>query len=212
LEVPRDLFRLGLRDVARATDERTLIAAVIPPGTALGHHVPFFHRSLQDDPKQGYRTLMDAESMLLLCGVLNSLVLDFVVRRKISTALTKAILATLPIPDPPVDGPERAAIVELAGRLTCVSPAFEELAQVVGVRCGPLGANERFALRAALDARVAHLYGLSEAQLRLVLADFRESKGEGTPVPPNDAYKQAVLDQFDRLGRSEGGGRAEPAA
>jgi hypothetical protein len=31
-----------------------------------------------------------------------------------------------------------------------------------------------------------------------VLADFRRSKGEGTPVPPDDAYKAAVLDAFDR--------------
>ena len=192
------------RDIARATDERTLIAAVLPPGVALGDAVPFFHRTLQKDPERGYGTLIDTASMLFLCGVLNSLVLDFVARRKVSTHLTKAILATLPIPDPPVDGPERAAIVELAGRLTCVSPAFDELAQVVGVRCGPLSTSERLALRAELDARVTHLYGLSEAQLRLVLADFRASKGEGTPVPPNDAYKQAVLDQFERLGRRRG--------
>jgi hypothetical protein len=199
LEVPADQYRLGFRDVARATDERTLIAAVIPPGTALGHHVPFFHRSVQDDPAAGYRTLMDAASMLFLCGVLNSLVLDFIIRRKVSSALTKSIMATLPIPDPPPGSERRAAIVGLAGRLTCRSRAFDDLADVLGVPCGPLGHDEEVRLRVELDAHVANLYGLDKDQLVRVLADFRRSRGEGTPVPPDDAYKAAVLDAFDRL-------------
>jgi hypothetical protein len=199
LEVAADQYRLGFRDVARATDERTLIAAVIPPGTALGHHVPFFRRSVQDDPQVGYRTLMDASSMLYLCGVLNSLALDFVVRRKVSSALTKSIMATLPIPDLPLDSSRQAAIVALAGRLTCRSPAFEELAEVVGVPCGPLDHDEEVRLRVELDAHVAHLYGLSPDHFVRVLADFRKSKGEGTPVPPDDDYKHAVLTAYDQL-------------
>ncbi len=199
LEFPIDSYRLGYRDVSSATNERTLIAAVIPPGNALSHHVPFFHRSVQDDPQVGYRTLMDARSMLYLCGVLNSLVLDFVVRRKVSSALTKSMMATLPIPDPPLDSSRRVAIVALAGRLTCRSPAFKELAEVVGVPCEPLNHEEEVRLRVDLDAHVAHLYGLSREQVVRVLADFRKSKGEGTPVPPDDDYKHAVLTAYDRL-------------
>ncbi len=198
LEVPIDSYRLGYRDVARATDERTLIAAVIPPGNALGHSVPFFHRSVQDDPKVGYRTLMDAPSMLYLCGLLNSLVLDFVVRRKVTAHLTKSIMATLPIPDPSPGSSRRAAIVELAARLTCRSPAFNDLAQALDVQCGPLDHAEDVQLRAELDAHIAHLYGLSRNQLVRVLADFRKSKGEGTLVPPDDDYKRAVLAAYDR--------------
>jgi len=199
LEVPADQYRLGFRNVARATDERTLIAAVLPPGTALGDHVPFFHRSVQDDPEVGYRTVMDATSMLYLCGVLNSLVLDFVIRRKVSSALTKSIMATLPIPDPPVSSERRAAIVEHAARLTCRSRAFDDLASVLGVPCAPLGRDEEVRLRTELDAHVAHLYGLDKDQLVRVLADFRRSRGEGTPVPPDDAYKAAVLQAYDEL-------------
>jgi hypothetical protein len=137
--------------------------------------------------------------MLYLCGVLNSLVMDFVVRRKVTGHLTKSIMATLPIPDPPPASQRRAAIVDRAGRLTCRSPAFDDLAGVLGVPCGPLGRDEEVRLRVELDAHVAHLYGLSKDQLVRVLADFRRSRGEGTPVPPDDAYKAAVLDAFDRL-------------
>jgi hypothetical protein len=161
--------------------------------------VPFFHRSVQEDPAVGYRTLMDAASMLYLCGVLNSLVLDFVIRRKVSSALTKSIMATLPILDPPPESTRRAAIVELAGRLTCRSVAFDDLAGVLGVSCGPLDHYEEVRLRAELDAHVAHLYGLDKDQLVRVLADFRRSRGEGTPVPPDDAYKARVLERFEDL-------------
>jgi hypothetical protein len=199
LEVPVDQYRLGFRNVARATDERTLIAAVIPPGTALGEAVPFFHRSIRDDPTTGYRTLMDAASMLYLCGVLNSLVLDFVARRKVTAHLTKSIMATLPIPDPLPGSERQAAIVGLAGRLTCQSPAFDDLADVLDVPCVPLDHSEVVRLRVELDAHVAHLYKLSKDQLIRVLTDFRRSRGEGTPVPPDDAYKAAVLDAFERL-------------
>jgi hypothetical protein len=196
-----DQYRLGFRNVARATDERTLIATVIPPDTALGEAVPFFRRSVQDDPAVGYRTVMDAASMLYLCGVLNSLVLDFVVRRKVTAHLTKSVMATLPIPDPPPDSARRAAIVALAGRLTCRTSAFADLADVVGMSCGPLDRADEVRLRAELDANVAHLYGLSKDQLVRVLADFRRSRGEGTPMPPDDAYKQTVVDYFDRGAR-----------
>jgi len=199
LEVPADQYRLGFRNVARATDERTLIAAVVPPGTALSEHVPFLHRSVQDDPEVGYRTVMDATSMLYLCGVLNSLVLDYVIRRKVSSALTKSIMATLPIPDPSVSSERRAAIKELAARLTCRSPVFDDLASVLGVPCAPLGRDEQVRLRTELDAHVAHLYGLDKDQFARVLADFRRSRGEGGPVPPDDAYKAAVLLAFDEL-------------
>jgi hypothetical protein len=198
LEVPVDQYRLGFRDIARATDERTLIAAVLPPGSALGHSAPFLHRSSQDDPVSGYRTLLDASSMLYLCGVFNSLVVDFVVRRKVTAHLTHSIMATLPIPDPPPDSTRRAAIVALAGRLTCRSPAFDDLAGVLQVPCGPLARADEVCLRAELDAHVAHLYGLSKDQLVRLLADFRRSRGEGTPVSPDDAYKQTVVDYFDR--------------
>lgn len=194
-----DQYRLGFRDVASATNERTLIAAVIPSGTALAHSVPFMHRSMRDRHDIGYRTLVDAASMVYLCGVLNSLVMDFVVRRKVTGHLTKSIMATLPIPDPPPGSERRTRIVELAGRLTCRSPAFDDLADVLSVPCGPLDHDEEVRLRVELDAHVAHLYVLSKDQLVRVLADFRRSRGEGTPVPPDDSYKAAVLAAFDDL-------------
>jgi hypothetical protein len=41
--------------------------------------------------------------------------------------------------------------------------------------------------------------GLDKDQLVRVLADFRRSREERTPVPPDEAYKARVLERFDNL-------------
>ncbi|MGW1053038.1 Eco57I restriction-modification methylase domain-containing protein [Streptomyces sp. NPDC002521] len=200
LEIPADQYRLCFRETARATDERTLIAAVIPPDTAISHKLHFFYRSRFDHAANGYRTILDAASMIYVAALLNSLVIDFVVRRKVSSSVSKTVMSTLPVADIPLDRGPGKEIVRLSARLTCRSPEFEELADVLGVTCGPLSKEEERSLRAELDAHVAHVYGLSASQLQLILADFRQSAdSEGSPVRPNEDYKELVREHFASL-------------
>ncbi|HEU5159279.1 MAG TPA: N-6 DNA methylase [Streptosporangiaceae bacterium] len=200
LEPPIDHFRPCFRETARGGDERTLIAAIVPPGTSLAHTVHYFYRSTWDSQARGYRTVLKAGAMVYVVALLNSLVWDFVVRRKASAHVTKSIMATLPVADVPLDDGPGAEIVRLSGRLTCRTAEFDELAEVLDVECGPLPKELERDLRAELDARVAHLYGLSAHQLELILADFRQSADrEGSPVRPNDEYKQLVREHFERL-------------
>lgn len=199
IELPVDQYRPCLRRKARATDERTLIAVVLPPGIVVTES-HFFYRSAFDFKADGYRTVLPADAMVYVVALLNSLTLDFVARRKVSSNVSKAVMATLPIADTPLDRGLGKAVVELSGRLTCRTSEFKELADVLGVECGPLAKGTEQALRAELDARIAHLYGLSQTQLELVLADFDQSaSGEGSPVRPGQAYKQLVRDEFARL-------------
>ncbi|MFJ1816700.1 Eco57I restriction-modification methylase domain-containing protein [Streptomyces sp. NPDC088139] len=200
LEIPADQYRLCFRETARATDERTLIAAIIPPNTAISHKLHFFYRSKFDHAVNGYRTVLSASAMTYVAALLNSLVIDFVVRRKVSSSVSKTIMATLPVADLPLDRGLGKEIVRLSARLTCRSAEFDELAGVLGVACGPLTKGEERDLRAELDARVAHAYGLEVSQLELVLADFRQSAdSDGSPVRPGEEYKQLVREHFARL-------------
>ncbi|GGX29711.1 hypothetical protein GCM10010297_58900 [Streptomyces malachitofuscus] len=199
LEIPADSYRPCLRKKARAGDERTLISAILPPGTAVTE-MHFFYRSVFDHTANGYRTCLSSEAMAFVVALLNSLTLDFVVRRKVSSTVSKAIMSTLPVPDVPLDHGDGAEVVRVSGRLTCRTPEFRELAEVLGVECAPLAKDEEYNLRAELDARVAHLYGLSASQLDLILADFRQSAdSEGSPVRPGEEYKQLVREHFARL-------------
>ncbi|MFF4016599.1 Eco57I restriction-modification methylase domain-containing protein [Streptomyces sp. NPDC001843] len=200
LELPSDHYRPCFRETARGSDERTLIATVLPPGTVVTHALHYFYRSTWDAAANGYRTVLNAQAMVYVVALLNSLTLDFVVRRKASAHVTKSIMATLPIADVPLSAGPGARIVDLSGRLTCRSAEFIELAEVLGVECAPLPKGEEYVLRAELDAQVAQLYGLSASQLELILADFRQSADtEGSPVRPGEEYKALVREHFARL-------------
>jgi N-6 DNA Methylase len=200
LESPFDQYRPGFRETARAGDERSLIAAILPPGTSLAHTVHYFYRSEWNQALDGYETILPASAMAYIVGVFNSLVLDFVVRRKVGMHVTKSVMSTLPVVDVPLDAGPGAEIIRLSARLSCQGAEFAELAGVLGCEYGPLGVDDERAMRAELDARVALLYGLSAPQLELVMADFRQSAdSEGSPVRPDDDYKDLVRREYGRL-------------
>jgi hypothetical protein len=196
--VPFDHYRPGFRQVASATNERTLIATVLPPGNAVADSIHYFYRSSWDFAADGYRTLMSAHAMVYLVGLMNSMVLDFVVRRKAGSHVTQSIMSSVPIVDVPLDEGPGLEVVRLSGRLTCRTLEFDELADVLGVECAPLTLETERQLRAELDARIAKLYDLSQQQLDLVLADFRQTESaESSPVRPDDEYKDLVRRHFE---------------
>ena len=65
-------YRLGFRDVARNTDIRTMIAAIIPPSIFVGNTLIVSQQSTRLD-----------ELLFALC-LLNSFVCDFVIRQKVT--------------------------------------------------------------------------------------------------------------------------------
>ncbi len=199
LEVPMDSYRPVVRRKARSGDERTLIAAIIPPGTAVTE-MHFFYRSEFDHAANGYKTVLGAKAMVYVVGLLNSLVLDFVARRKVSTTVSKTIMSALPIADTSLVVGPGAEVVRLSARLTCRGPEFDELARVLGVESVPISLDEERQLRAQIDARVAHLYGLTAKHLEVILSDFRRTESaESSPVRPDEGYKDLVRQYFAAL-------------
>src|SRR5206468_11806428 len=78
--------RLAYRDVASATNRTTLIAAVLPAGCVSTHTVFCL------------RTGLPLEAQHFLCGLFNSLVVNYLVRLRVSTHVTTAIVERLPLP------------------------------------------------------------------------------------------------------------------
>jgi hypothetical protein len=78
--------RLAYRDVASATNRRTLIAAILP-GNVVSTHTVF-----------ALRTRMPLEAQYFLCGMLNSLVVNYLARLRVTSHVTTAIVGRLPIP------------------------------------------------------------------------------------------------------------------
>ncbi|KKZ12315.1 MAG: hypothetical protein TH68_07650, partial [Candidatus Synechococcus spongiarum 142] len=152
---------LGWRDIARATDERTVITSIIP-WCAVGDSL--------------FLMLPSTDHLAAIPGLLGaftSLTCDFVARQKVGgTDLTFFIIKQFPILPPSFYSSERLAFVTprvLA--LTYTSHALAPFARDLGYSGPPFPWDEqrRALLRAELDAFYARAYGLSRDELRYIL-------------------------------------------
>jgi len=162
-------YRLGFRDVARNTDARTAIMTMLPPNLFCNHPLPYV--VVTTPPSREY----DYRSGLLFCAIVNSLVVDYILRQRVTAHLTFFLLNQLPVPRIPKSHPSYAGIVRRSAELICTTTEFDDLARVVGIKSHRQGVTDpakRAQLRAELDGLVAHLYGLTEAEFAHVLSTF----------------------------------------
>ena len=131
--------RLAYRDVASATNRVTLIAALLPPRSASTHTLFCL------------KTPLSVRHQHLLCALLNSLVVNFLVRQRVSTHVTTTIVERLPIPREDQLGPD---------------------ANVLAADAAALASTWDHARFARLNACVAHAYGLSSDECAHVLSTF----------------------------------------
>jgi len=158
-------YRLGFRDVAASTNERTMIAAILPRGVFCPHTM-----SLEDRAQSS----LDDLERVFVCAVFNSFVFDSFVRHRVTAHLSFFFVYNVPVPRLTAQDAAFRPIVERAARLICVTPQFDDLAKAVGIEPPrrPLSDAERGALRAGLDGLIARLYGLTEAEFAHVLSGF----------------------------------------
>lgn len=97
--------RLAYRDVASATNRVTLIAALLPPGTVSTHTVFCL------------KTPLGPRSQWCLLGLLNSLAANYLVRLSVTTHVTTALMARLPVPRPEAASQAFRELVSLARTL-----------------------------------------------------------------------------------------------
>jgi len=154
--------RIAFRDVTNATNTRTTIAALLPPGVAVVNSAPWLFKATGDRKAEAY-----------LLGVLSSIPLDWYARKYVELHLNLHILNGLPVP---VCDPESGLVtrvVEIAGQLAAVDERYEEWANDVGVPVGSVTTqSEKDDLIAELDALVSLLYGLTEDQVEHVFDTF----------------------------------------
>jgi hypothetical protein len=155
--------RIAFRDVTNRTNQRTVIAALVPPEVFITHKGPYLLWPRGDVCDEAY-----------LLGVLSSVPLDWYSRRFVETNVVFFLFNAFPIPRPPAGHPLRRRAIELAGRLASPNERFAAWANEVGVACGPPDAGEKDDLIHELDAVVAHLYGLSEQHLVHIFETFHE--------------------------------------
>jgi Eco57I restriction-modification methylase len=150
--------RLAYRDVASASNRLTLIAAIVPANVVTTHTL----FCLKGD--------VPHEVQLFLCGIFNSFVANYLVRMRVGTHVTVAIMERLRVPRPSTDSPPFLSIVALTNRVT-TTPSDERAA-------------------AEIQAAVARLYQLNAADFQHVLDMFPL-----VPLSDRRAAMQCFLEQ-----------------
>ena len=171
--------RIVFRDVARATDSRTMIAALAPPNLVLTNKAPYLIWPKGDERDEAF-----------LLGVLCSIPLDWYARRVVEISLNFHIFNSLPIPALPRSDSLRRKIEQASARLAASESRFEQWASRVGVEAGSIKNEEDHrALVADLDALVAHAYGLTANDLEHIFQTFHKGW-------QNEARLAATLQAF----------------
>ena len=159
--------RIAFRDVARATDTRTMICCLLPPGVALVHVSPYL-----------VNVTRDARAEAFSLGVLSSVPFDWAARTAVETHMTFDVLGTLPVPTF-TPGRTSDAIIDVAARLAAVDGRYGDWAADLGVGVDTLGDPvARIDAIAELDALVAIAYGLDEGELSLLFETFHTTSDQ----------------------------------
>lgn len=147
-----EVLRVGFCDIAGQTNERSLMAALIPAGVACGNKVPTV--LFPDDPSE--------ERLLVWLAIANSFVFDWMLRRVLTTTVNYFLLQSVPLPKLAKEGLPWKKLVSAARELRSLDTmgatreTYERMAQV----------------RGEIDAEVAVAYGLNLKEMELVLQDF----------------------------------------
>jgi len=153
--------RIAFRDITNQTNQRTVIAALVPPAI-LTNKAPFLFNRTRDSRVEAF-----------LLGVLASIPLDWYARRFVELSLNFFILKAFPIPELKPESLLADRVITIAGRLAAVDDRYAEWAAEVGVEVGTANAEPtKSELIAELDALVSLLYGLTQEQVEHIFATF----------------------------------------
>lgn len=152
-------IRLGFRDVTNRTNSRSVLASLIPAETFLLNSIRYLVFV-----EGGYR------ERAACCAIMNSLPFDWQARRFIETHVSYFILELLTVPA--FSDAAYEELVSLGALLSCPDERFAEVAESCGIVPRTLPDDERIALRARVDAVVAHAFGLIPADLQILFDDF----------------------------------------
>jgi hypothetical protein len=178
-------YRVAFRDIASSTNERTGIFCFLPPGVLCGNTAPC-------EREPAHRANSEA---LLLLALANSFTFDWNLRQKSAAHVNLFILKSVPVPKLS-ENHERFLIhgaLRLSSNHDGYSRLWTEQVPTVPVPEYPsLGQGEaRRRVRAAIDAVIAHAYGLSRPLYEHVLDGFSHAS--------DSEMRERCLGAFDEL-------------
>jgi hypothetical protein len=199
-----DHYRVGFGDVANPRNERTFVAALIPPRVICGDKVPTLDFGTGNE-----------WCLVPYLAVANSFVIDWLTRGRLSSAkLSFTVMDALPIARLGLDDERTARLAPLVLRLSCTGiemTAFWNMmsefgwTEAVGDGEVPAAAlldpGARADARAEIDAVVAKaLFGLTRDELAFILDSFDVLRRRDERAFDGDFHtKTLILDWYDKV-------------
>jgi hypothetical protein len=152
--------RAGFCDVTGHANERTVLSALIPKGVPCGNKVPTLLFD-NDDPKLH----------LIWLALANSFVIDWLVRRRISTTLNFFHWYSIPFPRISPNSVMGRELSEAATKLCHIDTRYRANTSTRSYHKDVL--KNRSGVRAQIDAIVAELFDLTLTEYVLILSDFQ---------------------------------------
>ena len=197
-------FRSCYCKVVSPTNERTLIATLIPPGALCGDSVP----TILFEPVS-----FDWFHPFWI-SVANSYVMDFVVRLKVALNLTMTVMDSLPFPRPKRTDSRVFPLVGRSLRLLCTSaemiPFWNQLAAAGWVSPmaspvdipGELDEDVRLQLQAEIDTIVARdLFELTRPEMEYILKTFPTQQRYQEEKYGEFRSRRLILEAFEKVPR-----------
>ncbi len=183
IKYDREFFRLGYRAVASDTNERTLIASLLPKNCGCGNSV------YSNIPKQYILKddkicidIMPYERILFVLALFNSLVVDFIIRNMVQININKTYLERIPLPQPSDEEIQNNEIYKTLAKNALLlqlyndkNHHFDELKQEFNIKNEEIPKTKKAydILRAKNDLLVKELYGLSDDEFSYMISTFK---------------------------------------
>ena len=167
-----DTVRAGFCDIAGQTNERSMMAAVIPASVACGNKVPTVT----------FPNLPGEDALNLWCGMVNSFAFDWMLRRVLTTTVNYFLLKSVPLPPLlPSTLPGRGVAMDARQVAALSASGCDNTAMAVAE------------LRRNIDLACFRAYALDGEDAALVLHDF-PSLDRGEPALPGERRSTVTRD------------------
>ncbi|MFD9132896.1 Eco57I restriction-modification methylase domain-containing protein [Streptomyces bottropensis] len=180
---------LGWRDIARATDDRTAIPAIIPR-SAVGDKFPLMISSRSPQEITG----------LYACQA--SFAYDYLSRQKVGgTSMSKFIWKQLPVPTPKAISDHTPFLTSRVLELTYTTWDLASFANDLGDSNAPFrwDMQRRATIRSELDAYSFHLYGFPRGHVTYILDTFPIVRRKDEAKYGSYRTKELILAEYDRM-------------
>ncbi|EOI1779702.1 Eco57I restriction-modification methylase domain-containing protein, partial [Campylobacter jejuni] len=183
IKYDREFFRLGYRKISRDTDERTLIASLLPKNCggadSTYSNIPKQY-VLKDDVI--CMDIVPYERILFVLALFNSLVVDFIIRNMVQINVSKSYLERIPLPQPSDEEIQNNEIYKTLAKNALLlqlyndqNHHFDELKQEFNIKNEEIPKTKKAydILRAKNDLLVKELYGLSDNEFSYMISTFK---------------------------------------